>query len=707
MDFVTIGQRLLQSYAAPPTNSTAGPPALTDLPIKILETFVPGYSTFSRALLIYAGIDVSFYVSVLAFLYACNRARRFLWRRIYQAFRQYCTSTVHIDGSDDLFDLVVEWIAVKRPDISSRYLVAKTQAGSIRDQKDEEIDALLRAVVDSQGNVNFGKWAARVPPRYEPHHGAHWFWHTYTDAFLFDRTSKLKESDDGRNQTIVEELDISCVGTTVEPIKRLLSEIKMWSINKKSSKTIIRSPAAVHRGWYHNPWKKTSERPSRPIDTVILDPEQKARIQLDMNEFLHPLSAKWYAVRGIPYRRGYLFSGPPGTGKTSLSFALAGIFGLDIYIVPLMDDELSETYLGHLFNELPKRCIVLLEDIDTAGVTPREDPEDDDDGASVVSDDESSKKRRKKGKGEGKGGKEKKSDKALTNGETKEMPNPVVGGAESKPTTDIANGENTNPTSAATNSETVSKDTSSTTTQADTTNPADDNNDKAQADNDEEEKPKDAADYTLRDLAKALASLVDPHSNNGRMYRRGGGGGRRSKPLNQPEAPSSNISLSGLLNAIDGVATHEGRILIMTTNHPEKLDAALVRAGRVDMQVKFTFATKQQMRYLFMRMYASDGDTVSSFTSSPAIVTAGKGGDIVAGLDEPTPITRTELEDIAAKFAEELPEETFAPSDVQGYLLLHKKVPRVALAEAAKWREMQIKEMAEKAEKARRKERRR
>ncbi len=31
------------------------------------------------------------------------------------------------------------------------------------------------------------------------------------------------------------------------------------------------------------------------------------------------------------------------------------------------------------------------------------------------------------------------------------------------------------------------------------------------------------------------------------------------------------ISLSGLLNAIDGVASQEGRVLIMTTNKPESL----------------------------------------------------------------------------------------------------------------------------------------
>lgn len=42
------------------------------------------------------------------------------------------------------------------------------------------------------------------------------------------------------------------------------------------------------------------------------------------------------------------------------------------------------------------------------------------------------------------------------------------------------------------------------------------------------------------------------------------------------------ISLSGLLNAVDGVAFAEGVVLVMSTNHPEKLDDALIRDGRVD-----------------------------------------------------------------------------------------------------------------------------
>lgn len=102
--------------------------------------------------------------------------------------------------------------------------------------------------------------------------------------------------------------------------------------------------------------------------TVDLDDEKKADILADINEYLNSVIARWYANCGIPYRRGYLFYGPPGTGKTSLTFALAGFFGLDIYGVSLLDPMLTEEELEILFTSLPARCIVLLEDIDTAGL---------------------------------------------------------------------------------------------------------------------------------------------------------------------------------------------------------------------------------------------------------------------------------------------------------------------------------------------------
>jgi SpoVK/Ycf46/Vps4 family AAA+-type ATPase len=45
---------------------------------------------------------------------------------------------------------------------------------------------------------------------------------------------------------------------------------------------------------------------------------------------------------------------------------------------------------------------------------------------------------------------------------------------------------------------------------------------------------------------------------------------------------SEGLTMADLLNVIDGIGTSEDRVLFMTANHPEVLDAALTRAGRVD-----------------------------------------------------------------------------------------------------------------------------
>lgn len=54
------------------------------------------------------------------------------------------------------------------------------------------------------------------------------------------------------------------------------------------------------------------------------------------------------------------------------------------------------------------------------------------------------------------------------------------------------------------------------------------------------------------------------------------------------------LNLSGLLNALDGIIDSEDRIVIMTTNHIEKLDPALIRPGRVDKIIKLDYIKKNE-----------------------------------------------------------------------------------------------------------------
>jgi hypothetical protein len=60
------------------------------------------------------------------------------------------------------------------------------------------------------------------------------------------------------------------------------------------------------------------------------------------------------------------------------------------------------------------------------------------------------------------------------------------------------------------------------------------------------------------------------------------------------------ITFSGLLNALDGVAAKEGRLLFMTTNHKDKLDPALIRPGRADVHILFDYATPSQAEQMLI-----------------------------------------------------------------------------------------------------------
>ena len=69
------------------------------------------------------------------------------------------------------------------------------------------------------------------------------------------------------------------------------------------------------------------------------------------------------------------------------------------------------------------------------------------------------------------------------------------------------------------------------------------------------------------------------------------------------------MTFSGLLNALDGVASAEERILFMTTNHIERLDPALIRPGRIDVTTLIDDASPSQTKRLFLKFY---GDRANS-----------------------------------------------------------------------------------------------
>lgn len=71
---------------------------------------------------------------------------------------------------------------------------------------------------------------------------------------------------------------------------------------------------------------------------------------------------------------------------------------------------------------------------------------------------------------------------------------------------------------------------------------------------------------------------------------------------------STKVTLSGLLNALDGVVSSEGRILFMTTNYVDRLDSALIRSGRVDYKQYIGTCSDHQLSQMFVR-FRPEGTT--------------------------------------------------------------------------------------------------
>jgi len=86
------------------------------------------------------------------------------------------------------------------------------------------------------------------------------------------------------------------------------------------------------------------------------------------------------------------------------------------------------------------------------------------------------------------------------------------------------------------------------------------------------------------------------------------------------------LSYSGFINALDGVAAHEGSVIFLTTNHPQLIDEAAIRSGRVDFRLELGLCDRGQLERMFRKFFddaeaaARFADTVPADRWSPAQV---------------------------------------------------------------------------------------
>lgn len=175
---------------------------------------------------------------------------------------------------------------------------------------------------------------------------------------------------------------------------------------------------------------------------------------------------------------------------------------------------------------------------------------------------------------------------------------------------------------------------------------------------------------------------------------------------------TSRVSLSGLLNALDGVGAQEGRILFATTNKYSSLDPALCRPGRMDIHVHFKLASKYQAGELYRCFYLPDSEEHTDGDASPMTADSGYGSEEekatpffppVASDDGSVPpiepvdfsgyshrarapkLSSSKIASLAAKFTDAIPEREFSMASLQGYLMSYKTRPFDAARDAPEW----------------------
>ncbi|ORX37793.1 putative mitochondrial inner membrane protein [Kockovaella imperatae] len=189
-----------------------------------------------------------------------------------------------------------------------------------------------------------------------PGPGTHYF--RYAGAWFQvkrERDAKLMDLHSG---TPWETLTLTTLASSRHLLASLLSEARNLAENHIEGKTLVYTAWGME--W--RPFGKPRRR--RQMGSVVLADGVSERVEADIKGFLG--RGKWYAERGIPYRRGYLLHGPPGSGKTSFIQALAGSVSYNICLLNLAERGLTDDKLNHLLGLVPERSFILLEDVDSA-----------------------------------------------------------------------------------------------------------------------------------------------------------------------------------------------------------------------------------------------------------------------------------------------------------------------------------------------------
>lgn len=190
---------------------------------------------------------------------------------------------------------------------------------------------------------------------FTPAPGIHWFWYRGRPVWLQRKRRELDSASIREGKAVAETFTIRVIGRRQEIVRALIADAHRLAVLDAERVTLHVAS--------NGDWQSLREYTPRPLTSVILPGSLREEILADVREFLE--AREWYGARGIPWRRGYLLHGLPGTGKTTLISALAGELKFNIYLVNLAGPGMSDEYLARLLLSVPSRAAVVFEDFDT------------------------------------------------------------------------------------------------------------------------------------------------------------------------------------------------------------------------------------------------------------------------------------------------------------------------------------------------------
>ena len=367
------------------------------------------------------GLVIAITTSILVYL-------RDFPRSVWQLLMRRTFVTIEILDTDMLYVWVAEWA---KDNMRARYTRRYNAVTDVQAIGRSTLRADRKNAANTPPNASHPAPAEPQTLQFLPAPGQHLMW--------FDRwpivVSRSREAGSDQNNIYDKEtITLKVPWFKLDKVKRFLEEMRQ-------AKTVPPEVAVRLFRYGYCGWSTVSDLPVRSTKSVILPGGEMDKITADIDRFL--ASKNRYADLGIPYRRGYLLEGVPGSGKTSLVHALASKYQMDLCVLSLNsvdDSDISDALAGR--ND---KSIVVVEDID------------------------------------------------------------------------------------------------------------------------------------------CLFQMRERTDDN-----------------------QSKLTFFGLLNAIDGIISSQGRLLFVTTNHAELLDEALTRPGRIDYRMRFGCATAEQARELFARFSETD-----------------------------------------------------------------------------------------------------